>query len=224
MPSVRFISDTYPISDVEFQYHLPIADLGRLFRGSIQDFDRQPQSYLNPNPDIIIGLKAALSADTMAIGLSWLTEGQRSRERNLPIGAIVSGIQRTAAVHLIDLQYSETTEDREKIRESQGITIQHFDNIDNFNDLDGLATLISLCDFVVTCSNSTAHLAGSLGKETYLLVPFGRGRHWYWSHINERGRSLWYPSVRIIPQIIQGDWSGPIKDLESQLTNRLQLG
>ena len=35
--------------------------------------------------------------------------------------------------------------------------------------LDALASLICACDIVVTVSNANAHLAGALGKETYLM-------------------------------------------------------
>ena len=45
------------------------------------------------------------------------------------------------------------------------------DYIDNLNDLDGLGSLISACDFIISTSNTNAHLAGALGKTTYLILP-----------------------------------------------------
>jgi len=53
--------------------------------------------------------------------------------------------------------------------------------------------LISKLDFVITTSNVTAHLAGAIGKKTYLLVPELAGRIWYW-HNTET--SLWYPNTK----------------------------
>ena len=48
---------------------------------------------------------------------------------------------------------------------------------------------------MVTVSNATAHLAGALGKETYLLVPSGRGRMWCW--FRDRDDSPFYPRMRL---------------------------
>ena len=82
--------------------------------------------------------------------------------------------------------------------------------MDNFNDLDGLANLIEACDVVLTTSNSTAHLAGALNQETINLVSFGGARIWYW--LNEvNGRSLWYPSVKLVEQERDDDgWSAAV--------------
>lgn len=219
-PKLRFISHDHPISDIDFKSHCPIGDLARIFRNKIDDFEHQPTSYLKADEIRSESLHAIVSQGNPIIGLAWVTKGKRSRERNLPIDEIVSAIQQTIASTLIDLQYSDTVGDRVRIAQTQGITIHRLDEIDNFKDIDGLAALISACDFVVTCSNSTAHLAGSLGKETYLLVPFSRGRHWYWSHIEKNDHSLWYPSIQVIPQIIAGDWIGPIATLQRCLNNR----
>ena len=41
----------------------------------------------------------------------------------------------------------------------------------------------------------TAHIAGALGKKTFLFVPFSQGRLWYWEE--EGDQSIWYPSVKI---------------------------
>ena len=61
-------------------------------------------------------------------------------------------------------------------------------------DLDGLAALIELCDLVVSTSNVTIHMAGALGKDSWLLLPFAANFWW----LIERTDSLWYPSVKLI--------------------------
>lgn len=222
--NTRFISQDHLITNNDFKYHLPIGDLARLFRPALQDFDRQATSYLIQDSDHVKQLRNTQENGKPIVGLAWVTKGKRSKERNLPIDEIVSIIQSVTPSELIDLQYSDTTEDRARISQKLGAEIRHLNQIDNFNDLDGLSSLISACDFVITCSNSTAHLAGALGKETYLLVPFGRGRHWYWSHIGDDGRSLWYPSVQVIPQTIPGDWAEPMQVLKDRLSSRPKLG
>ena len=53
---------------------------------------------------------------------------------------------------------------------------------------------MSACDAVVTVSNTTAHLAGALGRPIWVLVPYGRAQFWYWF---KRGDDMpWYPQPR----------------------------
>lgn len=219
-PHIRFVAHDEPISDTRFTYHLPFGDLGQLFATTFDSFADQPRAYLKADPQRVKRLHDLLDTGKPIVGLAWVTKGQRSKDRNLPIEEIVSTLQSIQPTTFVDLQYSDTSEDRTRIFENQGVEIRHLDQIDNFDDLDGLAALIMACDFVVTCSNSTAHLAGALGKETYLLVPFGRGRHWYWSHIREEYSSMWYPSIQVLPQHVAGDWSGAINNLATRLQQR----
>ena len=53
------------------------------------------------------------------------------------------------------------------------------------------AALIQAVDIVITISNSTAHLAGALGKPTLLLLPSGKGQLWYWTEVDSH--IPWYP-------------------------------
>ena len=72
-------------------------------------------------------------------------------------------------------------------------------------------SVIQACDIIITCSNTTAHLAGALNKKTLLILPNAKGRFWYWSDID--GKSIWYPSVNVFHQQIPSDWKKPIHDI-----------
>ena len=63
----------------------------------------------------------------------------------------------------MDLQYGDTSAERAAVERETGIRIERLD-VDNTNDIDGLAALISACDLAVTVDNTTVHLAGALGK------------------------------------------------------------
>ena len=88
---------------------------------------------------------------------------------------------------------------------------------DNYNDLDGLASLIQSCDFVITTSNVTAHLAGALGKKTFVLV--NPEQLWYWHNENV---SSWYPSVNIFQKKISEDWGPAIERMSFSVLNYLK--
>ena len=118
----------------------------------------------------------------------------------------------------VDLQYGDTSAERVDVARDTGIRIEHLDDIDNMNDIDGLAALITACDLVVTVSNTTAHLAGALGKETYVLVPFGQARMWYWFH--DRADTPFYPEIKIRRQAKTHDWASLMAPLADEIASR----
>ena len=69
---------------------------------------------------------------------------------------------------------TDTSEERALFKQRYGIEALKLEEIDNFNDIDGLASLIDACDCVVSVSNTTVHIAGAIGKETYLMLPQGK--------------------------------------------------
>jgi hypothetical protein len=79
--------------------------------------------------------------------------------------------------------------------------------------------LIDVCDFVITISNTNAHIAGSLGKKTFLLLPKGKGKLWYW--MSEKRRSIWYPKIETIEQEEIGNWQSVIKKLQKKVKEYL---
>ena len=91
-------------------------------------------------------------------------------------------------------------------------------------DLDGLAALIELCDLVVSTSNVTIHMAGALGKASWVLLPFAATFWW----LIERTDSLWYPTVKLYRQKSLQDWSEVLENTKAQLKieaiNGFQIG
>jgi hypothetical protein len=72
--------------------------------------------------------------------------------------------------------------------------------------LDTAAVMAHL-DLVVTSDTSIAHLAGALGRPTYLALK--RVPDWRWLMTGES--SPWYPSLRLFRQTERGNWS-PVFD------------
>ena len=117
-------------------------------------------------------------------------------------------------ITFVDLQYGDTSKERQSFYKKYGINLIKIKEIDNYDDIEGLAALIDACDFVVTVSNTTAHIAGAIGKKTYLMLPKGKGKLWYWSKENDQ--SLWYKSIKIMEQKEIGQWNEVIDELCTQ--------
>ena len=73
-------------------------------------------------------------------------------------------------IQFVNLQYGNVQEELKQFEDKYGIRVLQCESVDNMQDIDGLASLIDACDFVISTSNITSHLAGGLGKKTYLLA------------------------------------------------------
>ena len=119
----------------------------------------------------------------------------------------------------VSLQYGSTADEIKFVEKNIGIKIHTIDGLDIFNDIDGLVSLISLCDLVVTTSNITAHLTGAIGKKGMVLMPFSKGKIWYWH--SGVGPSLWYPSLELVSQSQMNDWTDPINKCKEWVLGQL---
>lgn len=80
-------------------------------------------------------------------------------------------------------------------------------------DVSKTAGIITAMDLVITVDTATAHIAGSLGKETWLLLPYNS--EWRWLDSGET--TPWYPSIKIFRQSRIGDWHGVLSDVHFNL-------
>src|SRR3989344_699349 len=64
------------------------------------------------------------------------------------------------------------------------------------------AAVMQSLDLIISTDAATAHLAGALGKRTWLLLPFNSD--WRW--LAHRSDSPWYPTMRIFQQERPFDW------------------
>jgi ADP-heptose:LPS heptosyltransferase len=125
-------------------------------------------------------------------------------------------------LHVIDLQYGDTHEERSTAELDLGVIIERIQEIDNTSDIDGLAALITACDVVLTVSNTTAHLAGALGMPTWVLVPYGNARLWYW--FQDVSDSPWYPCVRVRHQARRQPWADLVSSTAEEISIFVRSG
>ena len=215
-PSINFYSDKSDLSSLDYSYNLLAGSMGSLFRKSLHAFDEQMKAFIKPNQHLSEKIKSSLKLRSKKLcGISWKSENKEMGEaKSLSLEEYKYFFEMND-LEFIDLQYGETIEERKRVKSKFGVDIISLDFIDKFNDIDGLASLINACDFVITTSNVTAHIAGAIGKKTFLLVPFGPGKIWYWH--NSTKKSLWYPSVSIYRQDKNSDWTAAIIEIKKDL-------
>lgn len=79
-------------------------------------------------------------------------------------------------------------------------------------DFADTAEIIAGLDLVISVDTAIAHLAASMGKPTWILLP-AHGVDWRW--LRDRGNSPWYPSVCLYRQL--SNWSETLSCVEAEL-------
>ncbi len=88
------------------------------------------------------------------------------------------------------------------------------------NDFDAIAALIAELDLVLTVDTSIAHLAGALGRETWVMLPFAPD--WRWGLAGDA--TPWYPTMRLFRQGAPGDWRSVVDAVALALEERSARG
>ena len=113
----------------------------------------------------------------------------------------------------LNLQYGDTKKEIEEVKNELGIDIISYEQIDNFSDIDGLTSLIQVCDTVVSVDNITCQLSGALGKEIHVILTYGS----WWGWMVNRNDSPWYDSVHIYRQEENIAWPNLFKKIKQNL-------
>jgi tetratricopeptide (TPR) repeat protein len=194
----------------------PLPGLGKFVRPDWASFPKRERGYLVADRERTGRLRERLMGEgKFVVGLSWRSTNPKiGREKSIVLRDF-EPLLRMPGVRFVDLQYGDTREERESIARELGIEVLHLDEIDNTNDIDGLASLIEACDAIVSVSNTNAHIAGALGKPTIVLMREKHGRLWYW--FENREDSPWYPRVRVVSQARGQAWADLVRAVPPEL-------
>lgn len=189
---------------------VPLGSVLQYLRRRWSDFPPGPRAYLRPDPERAARLRAEVRRDSRrVVGLSWISAAPAIGDAKSMTLPDLRPLLALPGVRFIDLQYGDTTAERDALKQSTGLEVERLSIVDNFSDLDGLAALASACDCVVSVSNTTVHIAGALGVPVHAMLPFAHGRLWYWHE--GRDDSPWYPSVRLYRQTAHGAWADVVE-------------
>lgn len=200
-----------------FGAQIQLASLGRIFRKHLYDLSRIQCPFLVPDRELCRLLsQREKKLGSITCGLSWASSSSSSGPVKSIKLAELRSVLAIQGVNFINLQYGDTQDECRLVKEKFGFDIAQVSEIDNYQNIDGLAALISACDVVVTVSNSTAHLAAALGKPTVVLLPHHTPL-WYW-HLDS-SISPWYPTVTLLRQKVPGNWADPINQVTTLLSS-----
>lgn len=106
---------------------------------------------------------------------------------------------------------------QKEVRESDLSVLQNFSNVqlhqDELMDYSDTAALIQTMDLVISVDTSVAHLAASIGKGCWIMLPYTPDFRW----MLDREDSPWYPNVRLFRQPVFDDWDSVVDQIKQEL-------
>jgi len=217
---VVFVDKSDPVDTAHFDLHLAHGDLGFFFRRDAGDFQRIKPQYLQSDTPRAQTLRTELRSHTeLLCGITWRSNhAQMGQAKSLRLHDLLP-LFKIEGIRFVNLQYGDTSNDLLEFKSNYGVEIINCLTVDNFYDIDGHAALIDACDVIITVSNSTAHIAGGLGKPTHVMLPKVNGTLWYWANRRDT-QSMWYPTVQVHEQTRNGDWDTVVSTIVTTIKEK----
>lgn len=202
LPDISILAQ--PAQPPRHDYHVPLLSLPGIFQTTLETVPALvPLKYSSR-----LQLQAS---GKLRIGLAWAGNPRLENDRNRSISPAELDPLFTMDAEFHYLQPDVRSEDEAYLARHAAI-IDHRQAIHDFRDT---ASLVGQMDLIISVDTAVAHLAASLEKPTWILLP--AIPDWRW--LLQRGDSPWYPSVRLFRRSPQGSW----KDLViAELLPRLQ--
>ena len=132
--------------------------------------------------------------------------------RNCPLELFLNLTKNRDAV-FYSLQMGKAVE---QLRNLTG-NLNIIDLTEDIRDFSDTAAFIENLDLIISIDTAVAHVAGALGKQVWILVPFMPDSRW----LLERQDSPWYPSARLFRQPSPGNWESVIANVKDELLKLL---
>lgn len=197
----------------DFGMVIQAGSLGYAYRRSAASFPRLP--YLRAEAARTDYWRSQIVKEAGAqlkVGLSWRggTAQTRRDERSIDLEQLRLLTGRNDC-YFVSLQYGNVDEELARLNNSRSGKVRKL--LNDFNDFDELAALITALDIVVSVQNTTVHLCGALGKTCWGMIPWRPE----WRYGADDKSMVWYSAVELFRQKRKGDWSDVIDAVNSNL-------
>jgi tetratricopeptide (TPR) repeat protein len=187
----------------DFTLHCPLMSLPRAFNDELATIPRQV-SYIQPYQHDAARWRRQLGTTShRRIGVAWSGNPAHPDDR----------LRSIAMETLLPLLGRSDCEFHAVQNGVVSVPQEVRDHSAELVDLAETAALMQTLDLIIAVDSAPAHLAGAIGRPTWLLLQFSAD--WRW--MRERSDSPWYPTMRLFRQPRPGDWDSVIADVSRAL-------
>ena len=148
----------------------------------------------------------------LRVGIVWAGNPKHKNDANRSVA--IQAFQELFALQ--DIAWVSLQEGA-RAKELQKAAYPVWDVSEELTDFAETAALIANLDLVIAADTAVAHLAGAMGKETWVLLPYIA--EWRWQL--QREDTPWYPTMRLFRQRQPGDWLEVLERVKEELLKKL---
>ena len=201
----------------QIDFEAPLMSLPHLLNISLETIP-SIETYLSADYAKVVSWGKLLNTQKFKIGICW--QGSKNKidiGRSFPL-SLFEGISKLPNVELISLHKGEGEKQIQEIKFNLTTLGSNFDaSQDAFLDT---SAVIENCDLVITSDTAVAHLAGSLGCTTWLILKYIPDWRWMFN----RDDCPWYPTMTLFRQKTPGNWADVFSTVEQRLLSKLEEG
>lgn len=200
---VRAIDGIEDIGKYPF-YWITVLEIASQCRKNFNDFTNNKKPYISVEASNKV--KELKTTGKRLIGLNWASytndSGKANTEKSIPVESF-KVLASIPDVYWVSVQYTkidmDLTEYKRDIDNIKNIFDDNFScpDLQSNGDQREFAAFLEGLDGLISCSNSTAHLAGAIGIPTFLIFQDRGTKQWHWHLRNAKGDSLWYPQTKV---------------------------
>jgi tetratricopeptide (TPR) repeat protein len=215
IPSLHVVTALESLQEIDAQ--VALMSLPHFFKTNLSSIPNQVR-YLSAEVKIEQAWRERIGAHGFRIGIAWQGNpvGTIDAGRSVPLKQFV-GLSKISGVRLISLQKQVGLDQLADLPGDAKIEVLG-DDFDSGPDafIDTAAVMNGL-DLIITCDTSIAHLAGALGRRTWVALK--HVPDWRW--MVDREDTPWYPTMRLFRQNKRDDWGYVFLEIEKCLRELL---
>ena len=193
-----------------FDFHCPLSSLPLVFDARLDNLRTETCYLPPPAPARVQAWEHRLGPrDRLRVGLVWSGSLTHKNDHN-------RSIRLQAMAHILDVGASFVSLQKDPRPEDKAMLAARGDILDLtalLTDFAETAALVSCLDLVITVDTSVAHLAGAMGRPTWVLLPFTPDYRW----LLGRDDSPWYPTLRLFRQDARRDYAPVLERVRAEL-------
>ena len=203
------------LDNVHIDFETPLMSLPYLFKTNLNTIPSK-NSYLSADHKKVKLWSESLTKDTFKVGICW--QGSKNKidfGRSFPL-SLFEGISKLSNIELISFHKGEGENQIKDINFELTTLGDDFDAGENaFEDT---AAIMMNCNLIITSDTAIAHLAGALGRPTWVVLK--KVPDWRW--MLEKMESPWYPSLTLYRQKQTDSWTHVFDKIEMDLKSLIK--
>jgi hypothetical protein len=208
---------TAGVAAPHFDVYAPLASLPNILGTTLETIPADVP-YLFADPSLAERWKSSITDGSQSdkpvkVGIAWQgsLKHPRDNERSVPL-ELFRPLVEVPGVRLFSLQKGPGSEQL-AAADWAGNVIELGSRCEDYADT---AAAIENLDLVITVDTSVAHLAGAMGKPTWVVLPLVPDWRWMLA----RDDSPWYPTMQLFRQREDGNWGKVFERVHSALSER----